>query len=144
MRPACFILTLGAAFAIAGCSGGPKFEEVTGTVKAGNKPLDNVQVEFWPEVSGPRSIGVTDKQGHFTLHSDDGKHPGAVVGSHKVVLVDLAIYEGVPLNMSRQVEKMDMKSTRIREQYATPAGTQLKREVVGNRTNDIVLDVNAP
>ncbi len=138
------IMILAAGLAIVGCSGGPKFEEVTGTVKAGNKPLENIQVEFWPEVSGPRSIGVTDKEGHFTLHSDDGKRAGAVVGSHKVVLVDLATYEGVPLNMSRQVEKMDLKSTRIREQYATPNRTPIKREVVANRANEIVLDVNAP
>jgi hypothetical protein len=138
------ILILAAGLAIVGCSGGPKFEEVTGTVKAGNKPLENIQVEFWPEVSGPRSLGVTGKDGHFTLHTDDGKRAGAVVGPHKVVLVDLATYEGVPLNMSRQVEKMDMKSTRIRDQYATPAGTPFKREVVANRANDIAIDVNAP
>jgi hypothetical protein len=117
---------------------------VTGTLKAGNQPLENVQVEFWPEVSGPRSIGVTGKDGRFTLHSDNGKHSGAVVGSHKVALVDLAIYDKVPVNMSRQVEKMDLKSTRFGEQYASANRTRFRREVAADRPNDIVLDVNAP
>jgi hypothetical protein len=137
-------LLLVASLAASGCSDGPKFAEVTGTLKAGNKPLENVQVEFWPEVSGPRSIGVTDKDGRFTLRSDDGKHSGAVVGSHRVALVDLAIYDKVPVNMSRQVETMDLKSTRFGEQFATPNRTRFKKDVAADRMNDINLDVIAP
>jgi prepilin-type N-terminal cleavage/methylation domain-containing protein/prepilin-type processing-associated H-X9-DG protein len=137
-------LLLAAGLAAAGCSGGPKFVEVTGTLKAGNQPLENVQVEFWPEVPGPRSIGVTDKDGRFTLRSDDGKHAGAVVGPHKVVLVDLSAYAGVPLNMSRDVEKLDLSSKRFAQEYSSPTQTRLKKEVAAGRTNMIDLDVNAP
>jgi hypothetical protein len=127
----------------AGCSGGPKFAEVTGTLKVGDRPLANVQVEFWPEVTGPRSIGVTDKDGRFTLRSDDGKHAGAVVGPHKVVLVDLDAYANVPVNLSREVENLDLKSKRFAEQYASPNSTPLKKEVAGG-ANAIDLDVPAP
>src|SRR5260370_32621542 len=105
---------------VAGCSGGPTFAPVAGTVAGGGKPLDNVQVEFWPQVSGPRSIGVTDKDGHFTLTSDNGNEQGAVVGSHKVVLVDLAPYAKVPVNMPREVEKVNLASVRFGGQFANP------------------------
>jgi hypothetical protein len=128
--------------AAAGCGRGPRFAEVSGTLKAGGKPLDNVQVEFWPEVSGPRSLGVTDKDGRFTLTSDDGKHPGAVVGSHKVVLVDLAPFAKVPVNMSRAVEDINLQSQRFGRQYADPTRTPLKKDVAGGRTNTIELAVS--
>jgi hypothetical protein len=138
------VLLLAAGLAISGCSGGPEFAEVSGVLKAGTQPLANVQVEFWPEVSGPRSIGVTDKDGRFTLRTDDGKRAGAVVGAHKVALVDLAIYEKVPVNMTRAVENMDLKSRRFAEDYASAARTPFKREVAAGGANDIALDVKAP
>jgi hypothetical protein len=136
---AAVLVLLAALPAAAGCSGGPTFAEVSGTLKAGGKPLDHVQVEFWPEVSGPRSIGVTDKDGRFTLTSDDGKHPGAVVGPHKVVLVDLAPYAKIPVNLSREVENVDLRSLRFGSQYADPTRTSLRKEVAAGRTNTFDL-----
>src|SRR5437879_1216622 len=109
-----FAVVIGfALLSAAGCSGGPAFAPVTGTVTAGGKPLENVQVEFWPQVSGPRSLGVTDKNGRFTLTSDNGEQPGAVIGSHKVVLVDLIPYAKVPVNLPREVEKVNLASVRF-------------------------------
>lgn len=133
------LVLLAALPAAAGCSRGPTFAEVSGTLKAGGKPLDKVQVEFWPEVSGPRSIGVTDKEGRFTLTSDDGKRPGAVVGPHKVVLVDLVPFAKIPVNMSRAVENIDIRSTRFGTQYADPNRTTLRKEVAAGRTNTFDL-----
>ena len=124
---------------VAGCSGGPTFAPVRGTVTLGGKPLENVQVEFWPQVRGPRSIGVTDKEGRFTLTSDNGKEPGAVVGSHKVVLVDLVPYAKVPVNMPREVEKVNLASVRFGKQFADPNRTPLQKEVAaGKNTIDLV------
>ena len=124
---------------LTGCSRTPVFAPVTGTVTVGGKPLENVQVEFWPQVSGPRSLGVTDKEGRFTLTADDGKSPGAVVGSHKVVLIDLAPYAKAPVNMPREVEKINLASTRFGKQFADPNKTPLKKEVVaGENTLKIV------
>jgi len=85
------ILAPAAVLIAAGCSRGPELAPVTGTVTLNGKPLPNVQVEFWPETSAPRSTGMTDDQGRFTLVTDTGA-AGAVVGPHKVVLHDLAIY----------------------------------------------------
>jgi hypothetical protein len=128
------------AIALSGCSDSPTFAEVSGTLTAKGKPLGNVQVEFWPEVSGPRSIGVTDKDGKFTLTSDDGKRSGAVVGSHKVVIVDLDTYANVPVNRPRDVEKVDLKSTRFGPKYSDPNRTLLKATVESGKENVIELD----
>ena len=83
------IFSLGALL-LCGCSSGPKLVDVDGTLVVGGKPVDKIRVEFWPEASGPRSVGETDAQGKFTLTSDDGKR-GAVEGKHKVVLRDIGI-----------------------------------------------------
>jgi len=128
-----------ALLSAAGCSAGPTFAPVTGTLSVGGKPLENVQVEFWPRVSGPRSIGVTDKDGRFTLTSDSGRDPGAVVGPHKVVLVDLVPYANVPVNMPREVEKVNLASVRFGRQFADPNRTPLQKEVAaGKNTIDLV------
>jgi hypothetical protein len=122
-----------------GCSGEPRLAPVTGTVTVNGKPLDNVQVEFWPQVRGPRSIGATDKDGRFTLTPDNGKGLGAVVGAHKVVLVDLAPYAKVPVNMPREVEKVNLASVRFGKQFADPNKTPLRKEVVaGENIIDLV------
>jgi hypothetical protein len=124
---------------VTGCSGGPTFAPVTGTLTVGGKPLENVQVEFWPQVSGPRSIGMTDKDGRFTLTSDNGNDQGAVIGSHKVVLVDLAPYAKVPVNMPREVEKVNLASVRFGKQFADPNRTPLQKVVTaGKNTIDLV------
>jgi hypothetical protein len=139
MRYPTFFALLSVFFAVTGCSGGPVFAPVTGTLTVGGKPLENVQVEFWPQVSGPRSLGVTDKDGHYTLTSDNGKEPGAVIGPHKVVLVDLAPYAKVPVNMPREVEKINLASVRFGKQFADPNRTPLQKEVgAGMNTIDLV------
>jgi len=124
---------------VVGCARGPTFAPVSGTVTMAGKPLENVQVEFWPQVSGPRSIGMTDKEGRYTLTSDNGENVGAVVGSHKIVLVDLAPYAKVPVNMPREVEKVNLASVRFGRQFADPNKTPLQKEVTaGNNTINLV------
>lgn len=128
----------------AGCSGGPKLAEVEGVVKLNGKPLSGIQLEFWPEGSGPRSIGVTDEQGRFTLSSDDGKKKGAVVGKHKVVLKDVGVLGDKFLG--RAGENVDMtkgQKPRIGGQYADPTKTPLTRDVTTGKCN-IELDLKDP
>jgi hypothetical protein len=80
-----------AALAAAGCGGSSVFNDrVEGTVTLDETPLPSVMVQFVPEVGGgataPSSSGVTDDQGRFKL-THDGQKPGAVVGKHRVVVV---------------------------------------------------------
>lgn len=69
---------------------------VEGVVLKDGKPMDNMKVEFYPDresgVIGPRSFGVTDAHGRFRLQTDAGEN-GAVVGKHRVVLVDVEYLE---------------------------------------------------
>jgi len=126
-----------------GCEGGPKLAEVEGTVKLKGNTLDKIQVEFWPIGSGPRSFGVTDAKGRFTLTSD-GKRNGAVVGAHKVVLRDVGILGDKFLG--RAGETVDMakgKKSRISEDLSDPQKTPFTREVATGK-NTIELELSKP
>jgi hypothetical protein len=97
------LLAVGVAMpAFAACQG-QQFPTVPveGVVLKNGKPMDNMKVEFYPDresgVIGPRSFGVTDAHGRFRLQTDAGAD-GAVVGKHRVVLVDVEYMERtVPL-----------------------------------------------
>lgn len=79
----------------AGCGGGAGYDvaPVSGKVTLGGEPVANVLVTFQPtgggEDPGPGSAAKTGADGSFTLNliAAESK-PGAVVGSHKVTLVE--------------------------------------------------------
>jgi len=75
-----------------GCgSKGEILAPVAGTLRWNDKPLPSVQVIFVPNeakgTKGKRSMAITDENGHFQLMCDNGQ-PGAVVGFHKVVVME--------------------------------------------------------
>jgi hypothetical protein len=80
------------AFLAAGCGGGQySFAPVEGKVTLNDQPVSGASVEFQPvggkgsSEPGPGSIGLTDAQGKFKLHSQlDLDQAGAVVGKHRV------------------------------------------------------------
>jgi hypothetical protein len=114
---------------------------VEGKVVRGEVALKNVRVEFWPEGDGPKSTGVTDEEGRFTLKSEDGKTLGAVVGSHRIVLKDLDFYGDTFLG--RKAENMPSLNKAAKERFArsyTNAGsTELKKSVLSGQKN--VIDI---
>jgi hypothetical protein len=125
------------AAGLAGCTRGPEFAEVEGTVTQGGKPLEKVQVEFYPDGIGPRSMAITDAAGKFVLKSD-----GAVVGGHKVVLRDVSIYPDRPL--TREELNQDFgkgKKIRIPATYGDTARTPLTKTVTGGQKNTIDIEV---
>ncbi len=127
-----------------GCGGGPSLAEVTGTVKQNGKGLGKIQVEFLPEQPGPRSIGVTDESGKYTLKTDGGG-AGALVGSHRVILRDIGLF-GDKL-MGRKGEGKDLsngKRPRIPADMSDLAKSKLKKEVAGGKKNEIDIEVSAP
>src|SRR5690349_5755136 len=82
------LLALSGVIVLAGCSNRPKLAEVKGTVTLKGKPLPKVVVEFIPDaLTGQRSTGTTDENGHYTLVCDD-QRPGAIIGPHRVLLHD--------------------------------------------------------
>jgi hypothetical protein len=127
------LVVLLGALAVFGCSGGPKVAEVTGTVRLKGVALANVMVEFNPDApTGVRSTGTTDEHGQYVLVCDD-ERPGAIVGPHRVVLRDLAVYGGKFLG--RKLEQVGtkggptLKPSRIPSKYESTAHTPLKKEV---------------
>jgi hypothetical protein len=141
-RPMLLLLVLLAAFAVIGCSSRPQLGEVKGTVKLHGKPLPKIMVEFVPEQpTGLRSLGTTDENGQYTLVCDDTR-PGAMVGPHRVVLRDLAVYGDKVLG--RKLELVGtpggptLKPSRIPNHYEHPTQTPIKKEVKpGSQTIDL-------
>lgn len=132
----------GALLFLLGCSQGPQYSEVTGTVKLQGKPLGEIQVEFWPESKGRKSTGITDAEGHYKLMADDGVQAGAVVGTHSVVLSDISIYGGKFLG--RAGETVDMaqgKKPRIPPEFSDIKSTPLKKKQVNAGKTVIDFDL---
>lgn len=113
----------------AGCGGGA-YPEVEGVITLNGKPLGNVQVQFLPDpeqdTRGPRSTGVSDKDGRFRLTTDD-KRPGAVPGKHRVLVEDLQQWDGI--RMGRADSNKPLKPSRLPGRYSDAAKTPLKVEV---------------
>jgi hypothetical protein len=80
------------ALLVVGCSRGPEYAEVEGVVTFQGKPLEEVEVIFYPNpeagTEGPRASCYTDDKGHFRLRSEQSGRGGVVVGKHKVCLQD--------------------------------------------------------
>ncbi|MGL4423204.1 MAG: hypothetical protein ACRCZF_21255 [Gemmataceae bacterium] len=84
---------------LTGCSAKPTYGTVAGQITLQGKPQGKIRVEFHPDAVagtvGLSAIGETDDEGRFTLTTMEGglEIPGAVVGKHRVVLLDLALAE---------------------------------------------------
>ena len=89
------VLTCLGVMAVAGCGRKPPLAEVEGTVRLDGRPLADVLVCFLPEpdkgASGPRSVAVSDADGHYRLRCDD-QRDGAVLGWHRVFFEDMTLY----------------------------------------------------
>jgi hypothetical protein len=78
-----------------GCGSGPDMAPVSGRITVDGKPVAGLRVSFAPIGSkehafpGPGSVGHTDADGRFTLHSLKDKKAGAVIGKCRVRVVSL-------------------------------------------------------
>jgi hypothetical protein len=87
-------LSLGALVGLSGCTSGPEFAEVEGVVSLRGKPLPEVEIVFSPMTergtTGPTAACVTDAQGRYRLKCERAGRTGALVGTHRVVIRDIA------------------------------------------------------
>ena len=143
VRPWNLFACFGILFLACGCNRDPEFAEVEGKLVKGGTPLKNVRVEFWPEGDGPKSTGVTDEQGRYTLKSEDGRTTGAIVGQHRVILRDLDFYGDV--FMGRKAENMPVLNKNAKERFAKTYGevgsTDIKKSVARGQKNVFDLEV---
>lgn len=128
------------AMASGGC-GGPAYEvaQVSGVLKLKGEPGHDVIIQFIPDpqpgLNLPSSAAETDADGKFTLRlmlRDGEQTPGAVVGTHRVVLTDRqlaasATGRGVPI--------------RFDSTYAAVGSTPLVQEVT---PGDQTIELSAP
>jgi hypothetical protein len=117
---------------IAGLGCGPRVAEVQGTVKLNGTPLSDIEVYFIPDgqkgTRGPRAAAVTDPEGRFRL--DLGTlGQGALIGHHRVVLVDRLALAPVPDERVEKARSRGPQPSRIPEKYMTATSTPLRAEV---------------
>jgi hypothetical protein len=132
--------------ASASCQTKPAFAPVEGTVTKEGKPLAGVIVDFYPDpgTRGPRSTStLTDEAGHYRLRSSWGGDDGAVVGPHRVCILNGG-NEGrnSPGRLSKetmntkeiqekvkQLKSEESSSPRVHLRYGSPNETPLQVEV---------------
>lgn len=127
---------------VVGCSKQLPIAEVEGIVTLKGKPLDKIQVEFWPVSEGTRSIGTTDADGKFQLMTDDGLRKGASIGEHKIVLHDTSVLGDKFLG--RAGENVDMsegRKSRISGSYSNPESSKLTFEVKAGKKNEFPIEI---
>lgn len=135
------VLALGCVLPlVVGCGEKIEVVEVSGTVKVNGKPLDMIHVEFWPD-NGPRSWGVTDANGKFTLTLDtEDSPPGAVPGVHKVMLKDKwPSKDDVQMDSGEWIDNSKGKLPRIHSKYYDILGSDLSVTVKSGEANDIEI-----
>jgi hypothetical protein len=135
-----------------GCSRGPQFADVSGTVTLNGRPLPDVEVVFLPDPEagtvGPSSTAYTDTKGYYQLVTNKGQR-GAVVGTHRVCIRDLAALplppilnaEGNPERAGPRGARPAPKPSRVPAPYSSSQETPLRAVEVkrGGQTLDFEL-----
>jgi hypothetical protein len=118
---------------LAGCEKGPEMAPVVGKVTIGGTPAGGMLIKFLPDpiagTSGPSSFALTADDGSYDLIYDkENDLHGAVVGNHRVFLID-SIQEDRPPGPRR-----------LRAEYSSSGESPLSYEIVpGSQTIDIDL-----
>jgi hypothetical protein len=98
-RLPCLALGLLLAVPTTGCQSEQPYGVVEGVVTLDGKPLTRIEVAFLPDpekgTKGPRSVALTDENGHYRIASDAGR-AGAPVGFHRVCITDMVARERGP------------------------------------------------
>jgi hypothetical protein len=135
-----FLVSALLALLALGCGGGgPRVVNVTGTVTRGGKPVEKLFLNFVPD-NGRPSWGVTDAEGHYSLHYDR-ERDGAIVGSHRVWVQVRPTSPTEEAALARGTLKIHPEIQQILSKYGKPNTSPLVVEVTGdNAVIDLALD----
>lgn len=141
VRSSALMLSIGIGLALAGCSGGgaadrPKLAAAGGVVRFEGKPVTNAAITFYPE-KGPAAVGRTDAEGKFQVKTNG--QLGAVVGKHKVTVVDQSQGSEPPPSDENAI-KFAVKAT-YSKKYLDPASTDLLIDIPSGGNQELVLDL---
>ena len=135
------IALLGCSFlTLVGCAAKLEHGQVTGIVRRGKQPLENVKVVFVPtdqrgEKIG-RSEGITDAQGRFQLQNEDDDD-GPVAGLYTVIVEDMALFTAP---RSPDGTLLKRPPARIPDKYRSLLNSPLHKEIhAGSQEIDIDL-----
>jgi hypothetical protein len=138
-RPFLFVLAIAAAL-LSGCGKSVTLGEVDGTVRLDGQPLGQVLVVFVPDdPQQPQSSGVTDADGRFKLRCNNSRS-GAVVGQHRVTLLDAAVAPGGRKRDDEPEEGAAPPVSRVPEVYTRVDKTPLRQSVSAG-TQSVNIDV---
>jgi len=131
----CLFVCLCVSSVFCGCGRSPKMGRVEGTVRLDGQPIGNVFVIFQPRDRRlPQSNGLTDDAGHFELRCNNSQM-GAVVGEHRVVLIDAARFPSAPSEDETLPEGVNAPPSRVPLGYTRPDKTPLQQSVqAGSQT----------
>jgi hypothetical protein len=137
-------LAVGLALLLSGCGGGPTVTEVEGTITGPDgKPMPDVLVQFNPDANTKSKVlassAVSDTNGRYALTCDNGK-PGAVLGPHKIVLIDNALGNEEEPDAKKGQSPVKRKN-RVPQVYLSPVSTPLQTVVEpGKKVYDLKID----
>jgi hypothetical protein len=135
-----FVLAALAASFLGGCGRSVTLGEVEGTVRLDGQPVGQVFVVFIPEdPQEPQSTGVTDAEGRFKLRCNNA-HSGAVVGPHRVTLVDAAVAPGGRKRDDEPEEGSARPTSRVPEVYSRVDRTPLRQTVSAGKQS-VSIDI---
>jgi hypothetical protein len=135
------VVSFWASLLLCGCGSSVQLGQIDGTLRLDGQPFNQVMVTFIPEdPQQPQSIGITDAEGRFRLRC--GKAGvGAVVGPHRVTLVDAAVAPG---GRSRDDDELPegaaARVSRVPQIYARPDKTPLRQSVAPGSQN-VTFDI---
>jgi hypothetical protein len=140
---------------LSGCARDPRLVEVEGTLTLRGRPLHGVMICFVPDADsgtlGPRSTGWTNEVGRYRLTCDRPRKAGAVVGKHRVIVLDPEAFDAAPPMLALpddpgKVPRAPLNVKRKRMQFAVrymmPGSTPLLAEVRSSGPQVIDLNVD--
>ncbi len=136
------VVLIGLALCFTGCSDKLQVAEVTGVVTLDGKPLELVQVEFWPTNGRAPSAKPTPRASSLWKRMTERKK-GAVPGKHKVALRDT--WPSKDDYISDGGDWVDMskgKKSRIDSKYYDPPTSPLSVDVESGKTNNFEFKVD--
>ena len=116
----CLAMTM--LFGVAGCGDGIKRVPVEGEILAVGQPVSNASIQFLPAegTPGQGAIGVSDKDGKFTVISSRQSDAGIPPGKYKVIVSRFMDRDGTILpNDAKQADYPDAKES-VPPPYCTP------------------------
>jgi hypothetical protein len=142
-------LVLAGCLALTGCKKSPPpVVEVSGRVTLNGEPLPHADVQFVPELKDfgaeVNSSGVTDEKGEFTLTCALNSQPGAVVGTHRVLVSDTTPADARGMDGASQARlarhQASLTNRPIPPEYGNFTKTTLRVSVEkGKKTYEIAL-----